>query len=102
MPPSIDDARARVERAVQVLIESAESDEKFAEFEAVTWPRLLALGRAVVVLFLVRRALAEPGAAYAHAGTTWTPAEWRTTELGTRFGKVAFARRVGRRTGLLR
>lgn len=102
MPPSIDDARARVESAVRVLIESAESDEKFAEFESILWRRLLALGRAVVVLFLARRALAEPEGRYVHAGTKWEPAEWRTTDLGTRVGKVAFARRVGRQTGFFR
>ncbi len=102
MPPSIDEARAAVEAAVRSLVVCAESDEKFAEFESMTWGRLLALGRAVVVLFLVRRALAEPAAGYAHAGTRWTPAEWRTTDLGTRFGKVLFARRVGRRAGLFR
>lgn len=102
MPPSIEDARARVERDVRLLIESTESDESFAKFESITWCRLLALGRAVVELFLVRRALAEPAAPYTHAGTKWSPAEWRTTDLGTRFGKVDFARRVGRRTGYFR
>ena len=53
MPPSIDEARAAVEAAVRSLVVCAESDEKFAEFESMTWGRLLALGRAVVVLFLV-------------------------------------------------
>jgi hypothetical protein len=102
MPPSIEDARARVESAVLVLIQTANSDEKFAEFESIAWGRLLALGRAVVELFLVRRALAERDSTYSHAGARWWPAEWRTTDLGTRFGKVGFARRVGRRTGLFR
>jgi hypothetical protein len=102
MRPSIDEARAAVERAVQALIESADSCGKFAEFESIAWARLLAVGRAVAVLFLARRACAPAPVEYLHGGQRWSLAEWRTTELGTRFGKVAFARRVGRRAGYFR
>jgi hypothetical protein len=103
MPPSIDDARADVERAVRELIDHAEKDhERFAEFEQRAWPLVLAVGRAIVVLFLVRRAGREQRGRYRHAGTTWQWGEWRTSELGTRFGKVVFKRQVGRRTGFFR
>jgi hypothetical protein len=102
MPPSIDEARAVVERAVRSLIECAESDEKFAEFESIAWVRLLAVGRAVVVLLLARRACAPMSAEYRHGDARWSLAEWRTTELGTRFGKVDFTRRVGRGCGYFR
>jgi hypothetical protein len=102
MPPSIDEARAAVERAVQALVESADSCGKFAELESIAWARLLAVGRAVAVLFLARRACAPAPVEYLHGGQRWSLAEWRTTELGTRFGKVAFARRVGRRAGYFR
>lgn len=102
MPPSINEARAAVERAVRSLVESAESAEKFAEFESIAWVRLLAVGRAVVLLFLARRACAPMAVEYRHAGALWSLAEWRTTELGTRFGKVDFMRRIGRRTGFFR
>ena len=102
MPPSIDEARAAVERAVQALIESAETHEKFAEFESIAWVRLLAVGRAVAVLFLTRRACAPMRLEYRHAEQRWSLAEWRTTEFGTRFGKIDFKRRVGRRAGYFR
>jgi hypothetical protein len=102
MPPSIDDARAAVERAVHALIESAETQEKFAEFESIAWVRLLAVGRAVALLFLTRRACAPTLLEYTHAEQRWLLAEWRATELGTRFGKVNFKRRVGRRAGYFR
>jgi len=102
MPPSINEARAAVQRAVQALIECAENDERFAEFESIAWARLLAVGRAVVVLFLVRRACAPRPVEYRHCDKRWVLAEWRITELGTRFGKVDFARRVGRRNGFFR
>jgi len=102
MPPSIDEARAAVERAVRALIESADAHEKFAEFESVAWVRLLAVGRAVAVLFLAQRACAPRPVEYHHAEQRWSLAEWRSTELGTRFGKVDFKRRVGRRCGYFR
>lgn len=98
MPPTIDEARARVEHAVRELIHHAEAhDGKFAEFEAVAWHLALAVGRAVVVLFLVRRAGVVRRGDYRHDGTTWQWAGWRTSDLGTRFGKVSFSRQVGRR-----
>lgn len=100
MPPSIHEARAGVERAVRALVEHAEKhDEKFAEFEQIAWRLLLAVGRAVVVLYLARRAGSRRRGRYTHARTTWQWGEWRTSDLGTRFGKVAFARQVGRRSG---
>jgi hypothetical protein len=102
MPPSIDEARAAVERAVQSLVESASTNENFTEFESIAWVRLLAVGRAVAVLFLARRACALRPVEYRHAEQRWLLAEWRTTELGTRFGKIDFKRRVGRRAGYFR
>lgn len=102
MPPSIDEARAAVERAVKALIESTDTHANFADFESVAWVRLLAVGRAVAVLFLARRACAPRPVEYHHAEKRWSLAEWRTTELGTRFGKVDFMRRVGRRAGYFR
>jgi len=42
----------------------ADTHEKFAEFEATAWVRLLAVGRAVAVLFLARRACAPRALGY--------------------------------------
>ena len=103
MARSIEDARGDVEHAVRELVACADThDGRFAAFEAELSRLLLAVGRAVVLLFLVRRAGAEQRGRYSHGGGTWSWAGWRTTELGTRVGKVGFTRQIGRRTGLLR
>jgi hypothetical protein len=103
MPPSINEAREGVERAVNALTAHSERDhDRFSDFERGAWPLVLAIGRAAVVLFLVGRAGREQRGQYRHAGVRWQWAEWRSSELGTRFGKVAFVRQVARRSGLFR
>lgn len=98
MPPSIADARAEVERTVRELIEHAEShDGDFADFETSAWGLLLAVGRAVAELFLARCAGSRRSGRYRHDDALWEYAGWRTSELGTRFGKVRFTRQIGRR-----
>ena len=103
MGPSIQRARADVECATRELITTAEKhDGKFDEFERELWRGLLALGRAVVVLFLVRRACAPRPARYQHEGSFYVLSELHTSELGTRVGKVRFTRQVGRQPGFFR
>jgi hypothetical protein len=65
-------------------------------FERDLWTRMLALGRALMAVFLARRAGALRATLYQRDGVAYELAEERTTELGTRFGKVSFTRPVGR------
>src|SRR5579875_326750 len=101
MATSIDEARREVERAFEVARQWADSSEKrtmFA-FERRLWTLLLALGRALVALFLARQIGRPRDASYRREGRTYVMAETRTTEVGTRFSKVAFCRPVGRAEG---
>lgn len=101
MGKSIEEARCEVQNAVQRVRLWAESSEagSFWEFEHVLWTGLLALGRALSVLFLTRRALAARPMTYLFGGKRYRMDGERTSELGTRFGKVCFRRPVGRVVG---
>jgi hypothetical protein len=97
---SLHEAQRQVQRQCARLEKCADSDDAgFARFERRLWTEVLALGRAVVALYLVRRAGRPRSVDYLHEGQRYRLDEVRTTELGTRFGKVSFARRVGRRVG---
>jgi hypothetical protein len=102
---SIDQARSDVQCAVERAIQWADRDDptKFHEFETGLWSRLLALGRALVVLFLARQAARSRAKRYEYEGRTYVLAgQTRTSELGTRCGKVSFIRPIGRRLGFWR
>jgi hypothetical protein len=99
MAKSIEQARHDVQSSFESARAWAESSSKrsFWDFERELWTRLLALGRALVVLFLVRAAARPRGLEYRLAGERHVIAKKRlTTQLGTRFGKVPFTRPVGR------
>lgn len=101
MTTSIDDARREVERAFDDARQWADTSERrsmFA-FERELWTLLLSLGRALVALFLARQSGRPRAASYRHEGRTYVMAGARTTEIGTRFGKVGFERPVGRAEG---
>jgi hypothetical protein len=53
-------------------------------------------------LFLARQAARATAALYQHEGQRYQRAEVRTSEVGTRFGKVSFRRAVGRVVGRAR
>jgi hypothetical protein len=97
--PSLQDARADVHRAFDRARELADDSDgdSFFDFERKLWTALLALGRALVVLFLARRARRPRAADYEHDRRRYRLDGERTTPLGTRFGKVEFTRPVGRR-----
>lgn len=99
MATSIAQARAGVEAAFEKVRALADTDEKrpFFTFERDLWTALLALGRALVTLFLARQVARPRPAEYQHDGRPHVVAEERTSELGTRFGKVEFSRPLGRR-----
>lgn len=69
------------------------------ELETSLWTALLALGRAMIALYLARVVARPRAAGYVHEGAKFVLAETATTEIGTRFGKVEFERPVGRRVG---
>lgn len=96
---TVEQARLDVEMSFKDAVEWAEASEKrsFHVFEGRLWSLLLALGRALVVLFLVRHVHRPRPAVYLHEGRQYQLDGVQTTLLGTLFGKVAFSRPVGRR-----
>jgi hypothetical protein len=95
---SIEKHRDDVQQKFHRVLELADrgGQRKFAEFERELWTAMLALGRAVVGLFLARQ-IAQPRIAkYPHAGRHWRLGKHRRSKIGTRFGKVWFQRPTGR------
>jgi hypothetical protein len=97
MDSSIEDARREVQATVDKMVAHATriGAARLDVFETELWELLLRLGRAVVVLFLAVQAK-RPVADYLHNGRRYTTRGTRTTELGTRFGKVKFRRPITR------
>jgi hypothetical protein len=73
------------------------AERRLEEVEGKLWTGLLALGRALLVLFLVRQASRPRAQDYLRGGVRFCLSEWRSTDLGTKFGKVRFCRPIGRR-----
>ena len=98
---SIEQARHDVEKSFTEALQWAESSEKrsFCVFEGRLWSLLLAVGRALVTLFLARRVFQPRAATYIHNERKYEIDGVRTTMLGTLFGKVPFSRPVGRLVG---
>jgi hypothetical protein len=98
---SIDAARRDVQNAVDEALNLVDSSETrtATRVEAELWTALLSLGRALMVLFLARQMARPRAQEYEHAGARWQIAGERTSEFGTRFGKVVFVRPVGRQVG---
>lgn len=101
---TIEQARHEVQSAFERVRTWVDIDEKrsFWAFERELWTRMLALGRALVVLFLARQVARPRATEYRHEGIAWQLDGERTGEIGTRFGKVPFTRPVGRRVGVRR
>lgn len=98
MADSIEQARQEVQIAFEAAVGWAEGSSRrtFAVFEARAWTLVLALGRALVRLFLACQAERGRRLMYHHQGRAYRLDDRRTSELGTRFGKVTFDRPVGR------
>lgn len=102
MAGSIERAEAEVQRALkEALAISDREGMTLAAAEAELWTALLALGRALIALFLARSAARTRPTAYEHDGARYTldPTTRRKSQVGTRFGKVAFSRAIGRPLG---
>lgn len=97
----------RAEREVQDAIERVrrcaepKGAAALADAEAELWSTLLALGRAVMTLFLARVVARPRATTYEHEGVRYAldTSTRRKTEIGTRFGKVLFVRPLGRPIG---
>jgi hypothetical protein len=100
MADSIPHLRREVQAAFDALLHAAAEprSRRFIEFESELWTGLLALGRAVVRLFLECQVARPRPVEYRAGGQRYRlTGERQTLALGTRFGKVSFARPVGRR-----
>jgi hypothetical protein len=69
------------------------------DVETSLWSAVLALGRALIALYLARVVARPRPTDYVHGGAKFVLAETASSEIGTRFGKVEFERPVGRRVG---
>jgi hypothetical protein len=99
MPSILERAEREVQRAVEHARQFAQGPARpLAEVEEELWTALLALGRSLIGLFLVRRAAAVRTASYEVNGVTYMldTQSLRQSAIGTRFGKAVFARPVGR------
>ena len=85
MTHSIDEARRGVEQSWSGVLGWAETEQRLSlwEFETKLWFLMLALGRAVVGLFLARQAARPSAALYQQEGQRYQRAEVRTSEVGT-------------------
>lgn len=101
MESSVDHVRRDVQKTFADAVGWAESKEprSFYAFERRLWTLLLALGRALVRQFLAKQAAQLRVINYEHDGRPYVRRGERTSQLGTRFGKVSFTRPVGRRVG---
>lgn len=101
MQTSIDAARVEVQRAFERAVAAADDGQRqrFWYFERQLWSLLLALGRALVTLFLLRQAQRPRAAVYRRDGVEYVLDAERTSSFGTRFGKVEFRRPIGRPVG---
>ena len=98
---SIEEGRRAVEGAFEAAWRWADTSEKRSmfEFERGLWTLLLALGRALMAVFLARQVARPRAASYVRDGHRYVINGQRSTEIGTRFGKVSFTRPVGRPEG---
>jgi hypothetical protein len=96
---NIDQARKEVQEAFEKALAAAETAEPqpLAAVETALWTLILALGRALVALYLARRAGRPRPACYEVNGKSYEIWGRATAEVGTLFGKVRFETPVGRR-----
>lgn len=101
MDTSIDQATVEVKALMEQVLAYVDSDAKrsLAATERELWTMVLSLGRAFMVLWLVRQSARSRPAEYIHAGRRYRIEGHKSSELGTRFGKVPWNRPLGRVLG---
>ena len=101
MVKSINEARAEVKGLMARAQEYADDEgpRSLATTERELWTMMLGIGRALMALFLARQAARKRPVEYVHDLRRYRLEEERTSELGTRFGKLSWRRPVGRLVG---
>jgi hypothetical protein len=101
MASSIDEKRHDVQAAFEAAYRLADegAPSPLATFEPALWTLMLTLGRALMGLWLARRAARPRPARYEHDGRSYEVDGTAKGEVGTRFGKVAYEGPVGRLIG---
>lgn len=101
MATSIKQARRDVQAAFQETLRCAEAEgvRSLVGFDAELWTAMLALGRALMLLFLAKQAARPRPMLYRYEGVDYVLGKAKTKAIGTRYGKVAFTRPVGRPVG---
>ena len=104
---TLEQARANVQKCVDDTMAFFLSDESkslsFRDFEQNLWALMLGIGKAFVLVFLVRRCATPRPAEYEADGRMWTLSKATLTDsLGTLFGVVSWTRPVGRLSGQLK
>lgn len=101
MATSIDARDRDVQHAFQeaLAIARGATTASLHDIETSLWRAVLAVGRALIALYLARVVARPRPVDYLHDGTKFVLAETASSEIGTRFGKVVFDRPVGRRVG---
>lgn len=99
MATRLAEARANVETEYKVALQIAEADGHLAAAERQLWTQLLALGRAMIALYFAHRVDRPRAATYEHDGRVFELSGSTTSEVGTRFGRVAFTRPTARPVG---
>jgi hypothetical protein len=101
MATSIDEKRQDVQAAFDAAYRLADEGgpSSLALFEPVLWSAVLAIGRALIGLWIARRAARPRAARYEHQGRTYEVVGPEKGEVGTRFGKIAYEGPVARVVG---
>ncbi len=101
MATSIDARDRDVQHAFQeaLTIVRGATTASLHEVETALWRALLALGRAMIALYLTRVVARPRDTDYVHGGAKFVLAGSMSSEIGTRFGKLTFERPIGRRVG---
>jgi hypothetical protein len=101
MATSIDDKRRDVQTAFDAAFRQADEGApgSLAVFEPALWTAVLAIGRALMALWIARSAARPRPFRYEHEGRTYEIAGTETSEVGTRFGKIEYEGPVGRLVG---
>jgi len=101
MTTSIDEKRRDVQTAFDAAFRQANEGEpgSLSVFEPALWTAVLAIGRALMALWIARSAACPRPCRYEHQGRTYEVAGTETSEVGTRFGKIEYEGPVGRLVG---
>jgi hypothetical protein len=93
---SLDEARANVETQYKAAVQIAETGGQLTVVERALWSQMLALGRAMIALYFACRVHRARAVTYEHGGRSFELNGTATSDVGTRFGKVAFTRPTAR------